>query len=63
VYLTIEPTKMSKFTFCSKFYWLYVKLAFLIFKKKVLSASYIRAAISASVDYWAGAMKSIWRKS
>ena len=63
VHLTIEPTKMSKFTFCSKFYWLYVKLAFLIFKKKVLSASYIRAAISASVDYWAGAMKSIWRKS
>lgn len=63
VHLTIEPTKMSKFTFCSQFYWLYVKLACLIFKKKVLSAKYIRVAISASVDYWAGAIKSIWRKS
>ena len=63
VHLTIEPTKMSKLTFCSKFYWLYVKLACLIFKKKVLSAHYIRAAVSASVDYWAGAIKSIWRKS
>lgn len=62
VHLIIEPTKMSKFTFCSKFYLLYVKLAMLIFKKKVLSAKYIRLAFSASVDYWVGAVKSIWRK-
>ncbi len=62
VHLIIEPTKMSKFTFCTKFYGLYVKLAILIFRKKILSAKYIRLAISASVDYWVGAMKSIWRK-
>lgn len=62
LHLIIEPTKMSRLTFCCKFYWLYVKLAVLIFRKKVLSAKYIRLAFSASVDYWAEAIRGLWRK-
>lgn len=52
VHLTIEPTNMSKLTFYVEFYKLYVKLAMLIMKKKVLSLSYVKVALEASVKYW-----------
>jgi radical SAM superfamily enzyme YgiQ (UPF0313 family) len=52
VHLTIEPTKMSKMTFYREFYWLYVKLAMLILRKRILSFKYLKSAIDASVTYW-----------
>ena len=62
VHLTIEPTQMSKFTFYAEFYKLYVKLAMLILRKRILSFSYISAAINASFDYWFEVFKGVWRK-
>ena len=62
VHLTIEPTQMSKFTFYREFYMLYVKLAMLILKKRILSFSYLRAAVNASFEYWLEVFKGIWRK-
>lgn len=60
VHLTITPTKMSRFTFYREFYKLYVKLAMLNLKAKVLSPKYIRPAIAASIDYWKEVFKSLW---
>lgn len=62
VHLTIEPTQMSKFTFYMEFYKLYVKLAMLILKNKVLSFKYFISAINASIDYWKEVLKGVWRK-
>ena len=62
VHLTIQPTKMSKLTFYREFYMLYVKLGMLILRKRILSLSYLRAAINASFDYWFEVFKGIWRK-
>ena len=62
IHLTIEPTKMSKFTFYRRFYGLYVKLAMLIVKNRVLSLSYIRSAIAASFDYWVEAFRGMGGK-
>ncbi len=62
VHLTIEPTKMSKVEFYFEFYKLYVKLAFLIAKNKVLSLKYFISAIYASFEYWGEAIKGLWRK-
>lgn len=62
VHLTIEPTKMSKFTFYMEFYKLYVKLALLIVKNKVLSFKYLISAVNASIDYWGEVFKCGWRK-
>ena len=61
VHLTMEPTKMSKLTFYGEFYKLYVKLAMLIMKNKILSVSYVRAAIGASIDYWMEVCKGVWK--
>lgn len=58
VHLTIEPTKMSKMTFYREFYWLYVKLAMLILRKRILSFTYIKSAIDASVTYWVEVFKT-----
>ena len=63
VHLTIEPTKMGKFTFYKEFYKLYVKLAMLIVKNKVLSMKYVASAISASFEYWTEVVKGMWRKT
>lgn len=62
VHLTITPTKMSRFTFYKEFYKLYVKLAMLIMRKRILSFSYIRAAVAASFDYWFEVLKGIFRR-
>lgn len=62
VHLTIEPTKMSKMAFYSRFYMLYVKLAMLIVKNRVLSMKYLFAAVNASVEYWSEVVKGFWRK-
>lgn len=62
VHLTIMPTKMSRFTFYKEFYKLYVKLAMLIMRKRILSFSYIRAALAASFDYWLEVFKGIFRR-
>lgn len=62
VHLTIEPTQMSKFTFYMEFYKLYVKLAMLIVKNKVLSMKYLLSAVNASFEYWGEVFKGIWRK-
>lgn len=62
VHLTITPTKMSRFTFYKEFYKLYVKLAMLIMRKRILSFSYIRAALAASFDYWLEVFKGIFRR-
>ena len=62
VHLTIEPTNMKATTFYRKFYGLYVKLAFLILKNKLLSFRYLGSAILASLEYWFEAIKGIWRK-
>ena len=62
VHLTIEPTKMKAATFYRKFYGLYVKLAFLILKNKLLSFQYLGSAVVASFEYWFEAIKGIWRK-
>ena len=53
---------MSKFTFYMEFYKLYVKLAMLIVKNKVLSFKYLVSAINASIDYWTEVFKGVWRK-
>lgn len=62
VHLTIEPTKMSKFTFYREFYKLYVKLAMLILKNRILSFTYLKAAINASFEYWFEVFKGVGRK-
>lgn len=62
VHLTIEPTQMNRMTFYKRFYKLYVKLAMLIMKNKILSMSYIRAAATASVDYWIEVWKGVGKK-
>lgn len=62
VHLTIEPTKMSKMSFYFKFYQLYVKLAMLIVKNKVLSMRYLLAAVNASFEYWGEVVKGFWRR-
>lgn len=63
VHLTIEPSKMSKFTFYLEFYKLYVKLAFLIVRNKILPFRYLKSAINASFEYWIEVFKGIWRNS
>ena len=45
-----------------EFYKLYVKLAMLIVKNKVLSFKYLVSAINASIDYWTEVFKGVWRK-
>lgn len=62
VHLTIEPTKMSKMSFYFKFYQLYVKLAMLIVKNKVLSMRYLLTAVNASFEYWGEVVKGFWKK-
>lgn len=62
VHLTIEPSKMSKTTFYMEFYKLYVKLAMLILKHKVLSFKYFIIAIKVSFDYWLEVLKGVRRK-
>lgn len=62
VHLTIEPTQMSKLVFYFNFYALYVKLAMLIVKNKVLSMKYLLSAVNASVTYWSEVMKGFGRK-
>ena len=62
VHLTINPTKMSKFTFYFNFYKLYLKLAFLILKNKILSIKYLFLAINASLEYWSEAIKDLFRR-
>lgn len=62
VHLTIAPTKMSRFTFYKEFYKLYVRLAMLILRKKVLPPAYLGSAISASFEYWIEALRSFRRK-
>lgn len=62
VHLTIEPTKMSKMSFYFKFYQLYVKLAMLIVKNKVLSMRYLVTAVNASFEYWGEVVKGFWKK-
>lgn len=63
VHLTLEPTKMSKITFYRKFYMLYVKIAYLNLKHKVLSSKYLFSAINASFEYWIEAIKGLCRRS
>lgn len=62
VHLTIDPSRMSRAAFYFEFYKLYVKLAALIVRKKVLPFRYICAAASASLEYWVEALKGIRRK-
>lgn len=62
VHLTMEPTKMSKMSFYFKFYQLYVKLAMLIVKNKVLSMRYLVTAVNASFEYWGEVVKGFWKK-
>lgn len=63
VHLTINPSKMSRLAFYFEFYKLYVKLAALILKKRILPLRYLGTAVSASLDYWAEAIKGIrWKK-
>lgn len=62
VHLTIEPTKMSKMSFYFNFYKLYVKLAMLIVKNKMLSTRYLLAAVNASFEYWGEVVKGFWRR-
>lgn len=62
VHLTIEPTNMSKMSFYFNFYKLYVKLALLIVKNKVLSTRYLLAAVSASFEYWGEVVKGFWKR-
>lgn len=63
VHLTINPSKMSRFAFYFEFYKLYVKLAVLILKKRILPFRYLGTAVSASLEYWAEAIKGIrWKK-
>lgn len=63
VHLTINPSKMSRLAFYFEFYKLYVKLAVLILKKRILPLRYLGTAVNASLDYWAEAIKGIrWKK-
>ena len=62
VHLTVSPSKMSRTAFYLEFYKLYVKLAVLIVRKKVLPFRYLGAAARASLEYWAGALRGIRRK-
>lgn len=57
IHLIIEPAKMSKLTFYKEFYKLYVKLALLILRNRILSFKYIKAAIGASFNYWLEVLK------
>lgn len=59
--MTIKPTKMSQFEFYFEFYKLYVKLASLIMRKKVLPIKYIGSAVNASFEYWIEAIKGMRR--
>ena len=52
VHLTINPTKMSRFGFYTRFYLLYVKMAWNIGIRGILPFKYILAAVRASFDYW-----------
>ncbi len=61
VHLTINPSKMSRFAFYFEFYKLYVKLAALILKKRILPLRYLGMAVNASLEYWAEAIKGIRR--
>lgn len=63
VHLTINPTKMSQLEIYYEFYKLYVKLAVLIVRKKILPFKYVRAAASASIEYWLEAFKGMRRSS
>lgn len=63
VHLTINPSQMSRLAFYFEFYKLYVKLAALILKKRILPFRYLGTAVSASLEYWAEAIKGIrWKK-
>ncbi len=62
VHLTINPSRMSRAAFYAEFYKLYVKLAVLILRKRVLPFRYLGAAISASLEYWSEVFKGISRK-
>jgi len=57
IHLIIETAKMSKLTFYKEFYKLYVKLALLILRNRILSFKYIKAAIGASFNYWLEVLK------
>lgn len=59
VHLTINPSKMSRAAFYFEFYKLYVKLAMLILRKRILPFCYLGAAINASLEYWIEAIKGI----
>lgn len=61
VHLTINPSKMSRGAFYFEFYKLYVKLAMLIMRKRILPFRYLGAAINASLEYWAEVFKGIGR--
>lgn len=59
VHLTINPTKMSRAAFYFEFYKLYVKQAMLIMRKRILPFRYLGAAVNASMEYWAEAVKGL----
>ena len=63
VHLTIDPSKMSAEAFYFEFYKLYVKQAMLIMRKRILPFKYLGAALNASLEYWAEALKGIRRKN
>ena len=63
VHLTINPSKMSRAAFYLEFYKLYVKLAVLIVRKKVLPFRYLGAAVNASLEYWAEALRGMRGKA
>lgn len=58
VHLTILPSRMSSTVFYFEFYKLYVKLAALILRKKILPLRYLGSAVSASLEYWREVFKS-----
>ena len=63
VHLTINPSKMSRLAFYFEFYKLYVRLAALILRKRILPFRYLGTAVSASLEYWVEAIKGIrWKK-
>ena len=63
VHLTLNPSKMSRGAFYFDFYKLYVKLAVLIVRKKVLPFRYLGAAVRASLEYWAEALRGMRGKT
>lgn len=63
VHLTINPSKMSRGAFYFEFYRLYVKLAVLIVGKKALPFRYLGAAVRASLEYWAEALRGMRGKT